>query len=95
MDVGLYESLLTERLNAAQAERPDPQPDVSTVDDAEEALTIAQHLTLLIERQLAAAGSPEARAALLRNIIGVLGDIDAQQERCIRMIPRRSYGWMP
>ncbi|MFV8053901.1 DUF3427 domain-containing protein [Mycobacterium sp. 48b] len=80
MDAGLYESLLTERLNTALAERPDLQPDFSTVDDAEQAITIARHLTPLIERQLKAAGSPEARAELLRNIIAVLGDANAQQE---------------
>jgi superfamily II DNA or RNA helicase/HKD family nuclease len=77
---GLYESLLTERLNAALAHSPDLQPEFSTVDDAEQALAIARHLTPLIERQLKGAGSPEARADLLRNILGVLGDIDAQQE---------------
>ncbi|NKZ15516.1 DUF3427 domain-containing protein [Mycolicibacterium septicum DSM 44393] len=80
MDVGLYESLLTERLNHALAQRPDLRPEFSTVDDAEQPITIARHLTPLIERQLKAAGSPEARAALLRNILGVLGDTDAQQE---------------
>ncbi len=80
MDVGLYESLLTERLNTALAERTDLHPEFSTVDDAEQALTIARHLTPLIERQLRAAGNAEARAELLRNILGVLGDSDAQQE---------------
>jgi hypothetical protein len=50
VDAGLYESLLTERLNAALAERPGLQPGFSTVDDAEQALTIARHLTPLIER---------------------------------------------
>lgn len=80
MDVGLYESLLTERLNTALAARPDLQPDFSTVDDAEQALTIARHLTPLIERQLKAAGNAEARAKLLRNILAVLADPNAQQE---------------
>lgn len=80
MHAGLYESLLTERLNAALAQSPDLQPEFSTVDDAEQALAIARHLTPLIERQLKGAGSPEARADLLRNILGVLGDTDAQQE---------------
>ncbi|MGV9802762.1 DUF3427 domain-containing protein [Mycobacterium sp. NPDC003449] len=80
MDTGLYESLLTERLNAALTQHPDLQPDISSVDDAEQALTIARHLTPLIERQLKAAGSAEDRARLLRNILDVLGDADAQTE---------------
>lgn len=80
MDAGLYESLLTERLNTVLAARPDLQPDFSTVDDAEQALTIARHLTPLIERQLKAAGTAEARAELLHNILAVLGDPDALQE---------------
>lgn len=80
MDVGLYESLLTQRLNTALAQRPDLQPEFSTVDDAEQALTIARHLAPLIERQLKAAGTAEARADLLRNILDVLGDSDGQQE---------------
>jgi len=74
MDAGLYESLLTERLSAALAQRPDLQSELGTVDDVEQALTIARHLTPLIERQLRAAGNAEARAQLLRNILEVLGD---------------------
>ncbi|MEX3652601.1 DUF3427 domain-containing protein [Mycolicibacterium fortuitum] len=80
MDVGLYESLLTDRLNTALAERPDLQPAFSAVDDAEQALVIARHLTPIIERSLKAAGNAEARVELLGNILGVLGDPDAQQE---------------
>lgn len=57
MDAGLYESLLTERLNADLAARPDLQPDFGTVDDAEQALAVARRLTCLIERQLKAAAS--------------------------------------
>lgn len=80
MDVGLYESLLTERLNTALAAHPGLHPDFGTVDDAEQALVIARHLTPLIERSLKAAGNAEARVELLGNILGVLGDPDAQQE---------------
>lgn len=80
VDAGLYESLLTERLNAVLAQRPDLQPHLSTVDDAEQELTIARHLTPLIERQLRAAGNAEARARLLRNILDALGDPEALTE---------------
>lgn len=58
VDAGLYESLLTERLHAALAARPDLHADIGTVDEAEQAMTIARHLTPLIERQLR---SPAAR----------------------------------
>lgn len=77
MDAGLYESLLTERLHAALAARPDLHADIRTVDEAEQAMTIARHLTPLIERQLWVAGGAEARAQLLREILGVLGDVEA------------------
>ena len=80
VDVGLYESLLTERLNTALRQRPDLQPELSTVDEAEQAGTIARHLTPLIERQLRAARSAEERAELLRSILAVLGDADALTE---------------
>lgn len=74
MEAGLYESLLTERLSAALTQRPDLLTDVSTVDEAEQALTIARHLAPIIERQLRAAGNTEARAQLLGKILNVLGD---------------------
>lgn len=80
MEAGLYESLLTERLSAALIQHPDLQTDVSTVDDAEQALTIARHLAPIIERQLRAAGNAEARAQLLGKILNVLGDDTALTE---------------
>ena len=43
-------------------------------------MTLARHLTPLIERQLRAAGNAGARAQLLRNILGVLGDPEAVTE---------------
>lgn len=80
MDAGLYESLLTERLNSALIASPDLKAEISVVDDAEQALTIARHLTPLIERRLKVAGNAEARSQLLRNILGVLGGPDDLQE---------------
>lgn len=80
MDAGLYESLLTERLNSALVASPDLKAEISVVDDAEQALTIARHLTPLIERRLKVAGNAEARSQLLRNILAVLGDPDDLQE---------------
>lgn len=76
----MYESLLTERLNTALVASTGVHPDISTVDDAEQALTIARHLTPLIERQMKAAGNAEARAQLLHGILAVLGDADGLQD---------------
>lgn len=87
VDVGLYESLLTERLNAALLERPDLEPNFSTVDDAEQALSIARHLLPLIERQQKAVGSAEAREELVRNILE--GRVDKEElQQNLRQIHR-------
>ncbi len=72
MDEGLYESLLTDRLNEALAQRPHLHPDTRAVDDAEQPLAIARHLTPIIERSLRTAGGAHARADLVRKILSVL-----------------------
>jgi superfamily II DNA or RNA helicase len=72
VDEGLYESLLTQRLNQALAARPDLHPDIDAVDDAEQPLTLTRHLAPLIERALRTAKTAEARAALMRKILSVL-----------------------
>ena len=59
VEEGLYESLLTERLSRALAARPDLRADIDAVDEAEQPLTIARHLTPLIERSLRAAATTE------------------------------------
>lgn len=80
MDVGLYESLLTERLNTALARNPELHSEQSTVDDAEQALVLARHLTPLVERQLRAARSAEERVQLVGRILAALGDADVLAE---------------
>ncbi len=77
---GLYESLLTERLNRALAERPDLRPDVDSVDDEEQPLAIVRHLTPLIERSLRAAKTPQDRVDLLHRILAALPDPDVMTE---------------
>lgn len=72
MDIGVYESLLTEQLNSQLASRDDMRPDYGSVDDAEQSLAIARHLTPIIERSLRAAGGAEDRAELARRILAVL-----------------------
>jgi hypothetical protein len=80
VDEGLYESLLTERLNAALAARPDLRADIDAVDDAEQPLTLARHLTPLIERSLRAVRVPAERAELVRRILAVLPDPEVMAE---------------
>jgi HKD family nuclease len=72
VDEGLYESLLTERLNQALAARPDLHPDIDGVDDAEQPLTLARHLAPLIERALRTARTADERTQLTRAILAVL-----------------------
>lgn len=80
MDEGLYESVLTDRLAAALAARPDLHADTGTVDDGEQPQTLTRHLAPLIERSLRAAGGAHARAELVRAILSVLPDEGALAE---------------
>lgn len=48
--------------------------ELSTVDEAEQALVLARHLSPLIERQLRAARGAEERARITRKILVALGD---------------------
>ena len=77
MHEGLYESLLTERLHRALAARPDLRPEIDSVDDGEQPLTIARHLAPVIERSLRAAATPQDRADLVHRILAALPDPDA------------------
>ncbi|MEB3049316.1 DUF3427 domain-containing protein [Mycolicibacter sp. MYC123] len=74
MDTGVYESLLTEQLTAQLARHTDLLPDFGTVDDAEQALTIARYLAPIIERSLRSARTVEDRVALAHRILNVLPD---------------------
>ena len=77
---GLDQSLLTERLYRALAARPDLHPEIDSVDDGEQPLTIARHLTPVIERSLRAAPTPQDRAQLVHRILAALPDPDAMVE---------------
>jgi hypothetical protein len=68
-------SLLTDRLNAALAARADLQADTGSINDAEQPLTLARHLTPILEGALRAAGTAEARAELLHRILSVREDL--------------------
>ena len=64
VDMGVYESLLTAKLFKRLTEDDDLRAEYGSVDEAEQALTIARHLAPIIERSLRAAGTAEDRAEL-------------------------------
>ena len=68
---------MTERLHRALAARPDLRPEIDSVDDGEQPLTIARHLAPVIERSLRAAATPQDRADLVHRILAALPDPDA------------------
>lgn len=80
MQEGLYESLLTEQLYRELSARPDLDPKYDSIDDGEQPLTIARHLTPLIERSLSVAATPQDRVDLVRRILAALPDSAAMME---------------
>lgn len=74
METGLYESVLTSRLRSALCANTGLHTELSTVDESEQALVLARHLSPLIERQLRAARGAEERARLTQKILEALGD---------------------
>jgi len=71
---GIYESLLTDQLNQQLEQEDDLQAEYGTVDEAEQALTIARHLAPIIERAMRGASAAEDRVELVRRILEVLPD---------------------
>jgi superfamily II DNA or RNA helicase len=72
--------LLTERLSHALAGRPDLRSEIKSIDEGEQPLTIARHLTRLIARSLRGVATPDDRADLVRKILAALPDADAMSE---------------
>ncbi|WP_304106602.1 DUF3427 domain-containing protein [Mycolicibacterium bacteremicum] len=89
MDIGLYETLLTERLNSALVQNSGLHSELSAVDDAEQALVLARHLSPLIERQLRAARSAQERAQLTGRILAALDDTDVLAENVYQDDPTK------
>ncbi len=87
MHTGIYESLLTDQLNQQLEQRDDLQAEYGTVDEAEQALTIARHLAPIIERAMRGAGTAEDRVELVRRILEVLPDAHAAGEALHRVEP--------
>lgn len=89
VDEGIYESVLTERLSQALAERIDLRAETDAVDEAEQPLTITRHLSPIIEKSLRAAGNPDARAELVGRILAVLPETDVMSEALHQREPGR------
>ncbi|PJE22587.1 MAG: helicase [Mycobacterium sp.] len=87
MHRGIYESLLTDQLSEQLQQRGDLKADYGTVDEAEQAMTIARHLTPIIERAMRGAGTAEDRIELVRRILEVLPDTQAVGEALHRVEP--------
>ena len=81
--------MLTERLNSALAHNTGRQAELSAVDDAEQALVLARHLSPLIERRLRAARGAEERAQLTGRILAALGDSDLLSENIYQDEPTK------
>ncbi|MEI8082859.1 MAG: DEAD/DEAH box helicase family protein, partial [Actinomycetes bacterium] len=89
MEPGVYESLLTARLQQELTAHPELVSDFQDVDEAEQPLAIARHLARLIEQALRAARTPEARIAMARDILSVLPDPEVRQEVLYEVEPDR------
>ena len=74
MELGVYELLLTARLQHLLDANPDQVPDLRDVDEAEQPVVIARHLASLIEHALLAARTADARTAIVRDILSILPD---------------------
>jgi superfamily II DNA or RNA helicase len=84
---GIYESLLTDQLNQQLEQQNDLKAEYGTVDEAEEALTIARHLAPIIEHAMRGAGTAEERIELVRRVLEVLPDAHAAGDALHRVEP--------
>lgn len=80
VDLGVYESLLTERLVRQLALEDATRAEYSNVDDAEQSVAIARHLFPIIERSLRVARSAEDRSDIARRVLDVLSETFAGGE---------------
>lgn len=74
MEPGVYESLLTARLQQALNASTDQVSDLKDIDEAEQPQAIARHLARLIEQALKAARTPQTRISMVRDILSALPD---------------------
>ncbi len=74
MDAGLYESLVTKRLDELLAEDALLNADIAGVDPAEQPYVLGRHLGEVVTRRLKRERSPEARVELINRLITLLED---------------------
>jgi superfamily II DNA or RNA helicase/HKD family nuclease len=84
---GIYESLLTNQLIQQLEQQDDLHAEYGTVDEAEQALTIARHLAPIIEHAMRGAATAEDRVELVRRILAVLPDAHAAGEALHQVEP--------
>ena len=72
VELGMYESLLTDNLHRQLQLDSELHAVYGTVDVAEQASAIARHLAPIIERSLRAASGTEERTAIARRILNLL-----------------------
>ena len=72
VEPGVYESLLTARLHQLLAASEDQVTDYKYVDEADQPHVIARHLAGLIEQAIQTARTPEARVAIVRDVLSAL-----------------------
>ena len=80
MELGVYDALLTARLHRMLNANPELVSDLKDVDEADQPLAIARHLAGLIEGALRRTRTPDARIAMVRDILSALPDPDVLQE---------------
>lgn len=91
VDVGLYESVITQRLQRQLATLSERSAQITAVDEAEEALALARHLMSVIERSLRSARGAEDRARLVEKLLAALGDPDALDEAVHQLDPGKIH----
>lgn len=89
VEPGVYESLLTERLQQQLNATANIESDYQDIDEAEQPLVISRHLARLIEHALRTTRSPDARIALVRNILSALPDPDALRDAIHEQQPEK------
>ncbi len=89
MKPGVYEQLLTARLRQVLDAEAGSVFDLCDVDEAEQPLAITRHLARLIEEALRAARTPDARIAIVRDVLSGLPDPSALQEVLYEVEPDR------
>ena len=74
MDAGLYESLITRRLDELLAEDALLHADIAAVDPSEQPYVLGRHLGEVVTRRLKREKSSEGRVELINRLVDLLDD---------------------